>query len=136
MNARKQCASSFSPNSAIALARESRSDYHAPVFVTTRVCPDRSARTALTPLNKGGSLLASSIFRRKGVLMSHRLLAAFALAVVALFFFPAGQALAQLNTADILGTVTDAGGAVVPGVKVTAINTSTNDVKTATTSTG
>ena len=53
--------------------------------------------------------------------------------LVALCLFTAGQALAQVNTADILGTVTDAGGAVVPGVKITAVNTSTNDVKTATT---
>ena len=53
--------------------------------------------------------------------------------LAALFFFSANQAVAQVNTADILGTVIDAGGAVVPGVKVTATNTSTNDVKTATT---
>src|SRR5215472_12535319 len=53
--------------------------------------------------------------------------------LTALFLFSSSQALAQVNTADILGTVTDAGGAVVPGVKITAINTSTNDVKTATT---
>src|SRR5215472_15226984 len=53
--------------------------------------------------------------------------------LTALFLFSSSQALAQVNTADILGTVTDAGGAVVPGVKINAINTSTNDVKTATT---
>src|SRR6266404_5519518 len=40
---------------------------------------------------------------------------------------------AQENTADILGTVTDAGGAVVPGVKITVQNTATNETKTATT---
>ncbi len=41
---------------------------------------------------------------------------------------------AQVNTADILGTVTDAGGAVMPNVKVTVQNTATNETKTATTS--
>src|SRR5579862_3637411 len=40
---------------------------------------------------------------------------------------------AQENTADILGTVTDSGGAVIPNVKVTAINTATNETKVATT---
>jgi len=40
---------------------------------------------------------------------------------------------AQVNTADILGTVTDAGGAVIPNVKVTVTNTATNDSKTTTT---
>src|SRR5260221_6345005 len=40
---------------------------------------------------------------------------------------------AQENTADILGTVTDAGGAVIPNVKVTVQNTATNETKTATT---
>jgi hypothetical protein len=41
---------------------------------------------------------------------------------------------AQVNTADILGTVTDAGGAVITNAKVTVQNTATNDVKTTTTS--
>src|SRR5437868_11351550 len=40
---------------------------------------------------------------------------------------------AQENTADILGTVSDAGGAVVVNAKVTVQNLATNDVKTATT---
>ena len=40
---------------------------------------------------------------------------------------------AQVNTADILGTVSDAGGAVVLNAKVTVQNTATNDVKTTTT---
>jgi hypothetical protein len=43
------------------------------------------------------------------------------------------QVSAQVNTADILGTVSDPAGAVVPGVKVTAQNTATNEVKIATT---
>src|ERR1700690_2939519 len=45
----------------------------------------------------------------------------------------ANWASAQVNTADILGTVTDAGGAVIPNVKVTAVNTATNETKVATT---
>src|SRR5258705_6077814 len=44
------------------------------------------------------------------------------------------EALSQLNTADILGTVSDPGGAVNTGVKITVVNASTNDTKTATTS--
>ena len=45
----------------------------------------------------------------------------------------ANWASAQVNTADILGTVTDAGGAVIPNVKVAVTNTATNDTKTTTT---
>ena len=48
-------------------------------------------------------------------------------------FMAANWASAQVNTADILGTVTDAGGAVIPNVKVTVVNTATNDTKTTTT---
>ena len=40
---------------------------------------------------------------------------------------------AQVNTADILGTVADSGGAVLPNAKVTVQNLATNEVKTATT---
>ena len=65
--------------------------------------------------------------------MNQRLAIALSACLIALCFFPMNQASAQLNTADILGTVTDAGGAIIPGVKITAINTSTNDVKTGTT---
>src|SRR6516225_5039728 len=50
-----------------------------------------------------------------------------------LCFLPVNQAVAQVNTADIIGTVSDTGGAVMPGVKVTALNTSTNDSKIVTT---
>src|SRR5882757_5980619 len=49
-------------------------------------------------------------------------------------FMAANWASAQVNTADILGAVTDAGGAVIPNVKVTVVNTATNDTKTTTTS--
>ena len=67
--------------------------------------------------------------------MNRRLAIPLSVFLLALCFFSTNQASAQLNTADILGTVTDAGGAVVPGAKITAINTSTNDVKTAMTDT-
>src|SRR5215471_17765222 len=67
--------------------------------------------------------------------MNRRSVLALSACLPALFFFSTNQASAQVNTADILGTVSDAGGAVVPGVKVTATNTSTNDVKIATTNT-
>src|SRR5579862_3896686 len=50
-----------------------------------------------------------------------------------IFFFFAGAARAQVNTADILGTVTDAGAAVIANARVTVVNTATNDVKVATT---
>ncbi len=39
-------------------------------------------------------------------------------------------------TATILGTVKDASDAVIPGAKVTAVNTGTNDTRTATTDNG
>jgi hypothetical protein len=48
-----------------------------------------------------------------------------------------GQGLAQLITGDILGTVTDPGGSVVPNAKVTVVNTATADTRSVlTTGTG
>jgi hypothetical protein len=47
-------------------------------------------------------------------------------------FLVAGPALAQVTTADILGTVTDASGAVVPNASVTIVNLGTNEKRTAT----
>ncbi|MEO8051391.1 MAG: carboxypeptidase-like regulatory domain-containing protein, partial [Acidobacteriota bacterium] len=52
--------------------------------------------------------------------------------MVVCLFAAVNWASAQVNTADILGTVTDAGGAVIPNVKVTATNTATNITKTTT----
>jgi len=46
-----------------------------------------------------------------------------------LSFFGA-QASAQLITADILGTVTDAAGAVLPNAKITVVNTDTSEART------
>jgi hypothetical protein len=67
--------------------------------------------------------------------MNQRSVLALTACLAALFFFSTSHTSAQVNTADILGTVSDAGGAVVPGVRVTATNVSTNDVKMATTNT-
>ncbi|MBZ5683584.1 MAG: TonB-dependent receptor [Acidobacteriia bacterium] len=50
----------------------------------------------------------------------------FSLLVVAAMLFIAQSAAAQANRATITGTVTDASGAVVSGVEVTATNTGTN----------
>jgi hypothetical protein len=45
-------------------------------------------------------------------------------------FLVGAQAYAQLITADILGTVTDSAGAVVPNAKVTVVNTATSETRT------
>ncbi len=66
--------------------------------------------------------------------MNQRLAIALSACMMALCFFPMNQASAQLNTADILGTVSDSEGAVVPNVIVTARNIATNDTKTVMTS--
>ena len=63
--------------------------------------------------------------------MSHRISTSIFVLVLCLTFV--NLASAQLNTADILGTVTDQAGAVVPNVKITVTNTATNDTKTVTT---
>jgi hypothetical protein len=47
-----------------------------------------------------------------------------------LCFFVGAQAFGQLITADILGTVTDAAGAVLPNAKVTVVNTDTSEART------
>src|ERR1700679_1128525 len=52
---------------------------------------------------------------------------AFSLAILLLF---TSAALAQLTTADILGTVTDQTGASVPNASVTLTNLGTNDQRT------
>src|SRR5213075_1047867 len=56
------------------------------------------------------------------------------LIVLLLLFVPIGLfAQARLTAADIVGTVTDESGAVLPGVTVTATNTATNQSRTVTT---
>ena len=49
-------------------------------------------------------------------------------------FFWGAQAFAQLITADILGTVTDAAGALLPNAKITVVNTDTSEARTTVTS--
>ena len=53
---------------------------------------------------------------------------------LALLFLVTSTALCQLTTADILGTVTDASGAVVPNATVTLTNLGTNQTRIAQTS--
>jgi hypothetical protein len=53
-----------------------------------------------------------------------------------LFLILAGRASAQLTTADIVGTVTDSTGAVIPGASVSLVNTETHDTRQAVTSDG
>src|ERR1700730_447622 len=64
--------------------------------------------------------------------MSKRATFALSVCLIALYFYAVDRATAQVNTADILGTITDTGGAVMPGVKVTVQNAATNETKTAT----
>lgn len=52
--------------------------------------------------------------------------------MLALFLCSVPAALAQLTTADIVGTVTDATGAVIPNASVTLLNLDTHDQRTAT----
>jgi hypothetical protein len=54
-----------------------------------------------------------------------------AIVFLAILMFYSWAALAQLTTADILGTVTDSTGAVVPNANVTLINLGTNEARTA-----
>ncbi|HUB33248.1 MAG TPA: TonB-dependent receptor [Bryobacteraceae bacterium] len=57
--------------------------------------------------------------------------------VLAFGLWLTGQAMGQLITADILGTVTDSANAVVPNAKVTVVNTATSEQRTVlTTGTG
>ena len=49
-----------------------------------------------------------------------------------LFLMAAGSASAQLTTADIVGTVTDSTGAVVPGATVAVVNTDTHETRNTT----
>ena len=65
--------------------------------------------------------------------MYQRIVTASTVMMVALCLLFVNKASSQVTTADILGTVTDQAGAVVPNVKITVTNTATNDTKTVTT---
>ncbi|WP_263384894.1 TonB-dependent receptor [Granulicella arctica] len=52
--------------------------------------------------------------------------------LAAILIFAHSFAFGQLTTADIVGTVTDATGAVIPGAKVTVLNLDTHDQRNAT----
>jgi len=62
--------------------------------------------------------------------MTQRLSQTFNICILLTCFLMTVPAFGQLITADILGTVTDAAGAVLPGVKVTVINTATSEPRT------
>ena len=66
--------------------------------------------------------------------MTKRLLRSFSVCFVIFCFFFGSQAFGQLITADIVGSVTDAAGAVVPNAKVTAVNAATSEARTTQTS--
>src|SRR5205085_11716041 len=51
------------------------------------------------------------------------------MAPVMIGLFLIGQVLAQLITADIMRTITDSSGQVVPNAKVTVVNTATGDTR-------
>src|SRR5579864_1866365 len=67
--------------------------------------------------------------RRRGNMKTRLLSTPWALLVI-VGLLAASQCAAQLITADILGTVTDAAGAVVPNAKVTVVNTATSATRT------
>ena len=62
--------------------------------------------------------------------MQQRLLRTLSGYFLFLCVFMAGHAFGQLITADILGTVTDSAGAVLPNAKVTVVNTATSETRT------
>jgi hypothetical protein len=72
---------------------------------------------------------------RRGGSMIFRFLAAAGSLLAVLALLTPGQARAQLATADVLGTVTDNTGAVIPNAKVTLLNTGTGIAATSQTNT-
>ncbi len=59
-----------------------------------------------------------------------KFLAVIGVAILALFLLSPGAIRAQVNTADVVGTVTDPSGAVIPNAKVTITNTGTGISRT------
>jgi hypothetical protein len=62
--------------------------------------------------------------------MTQRLSRTLSVCFLCVCFLMAVQAFGQLITADIVGTVTDSAGAVLPGAKVTVFNTATSEPRT------
>jgi Carboxypeptidase regulatory-like domain len=62
--------------------------------------------------------------------MTQRLSRTLIVCFLCVCFLMAVQAFGQLITADIVGTVTDSAGAVLPGAKVTVFNTATSEPRT------
>jgi len=66
--------------------------------------------------------------------MKQRLSRSLSAGLLYVCFLMGAHAFAQLITGDILGTVTDAGGAVMPNAKVTVVHNGTSEVRTTQTS--
>ena len=62
--------------------------------------------------------------------MQQRLSRTLSVCLLFVCFLVGARAFAQLITADILGTVTDAAGAVLPNAKITVLNTATSEART------
>jgi hypothetical protein len=73
--------------------------------------------------------MQQGMFSRRSLILT---VFAFGLAVICAGFF-ASSAQAQLTNGDVIGTVTDTSGAVIPGAKVTLTNTGTNIAASTTT---
>lgn len=83
---------------------------------------------------QGTILTTSRLVRKGGLTMFRRLYHAVFLLIGALLLTGPGSVRAQVSTADIVGTVTDQGGAVITEATVTVENADTRERRTGTTS--